>query len=57
MNILASFIRRSAHRKAYAELLHMDDHMLRDIGVTRSEVRELMAGARTAHKRADNGND
>lgn len=52
MNMLTSLFRRSERRRALADLSRLDDHLLRDIGVTRSDVHELMRGARTAHGKA-----
>lgn len=46
---LSSLFRRSAQRKTFADLLKLDDHLLRDIGVTRSDLHLMMSGSRTAH--------
>lgn len=46
---LSSLLRRSARRKTLAELLNLDDHLLRDIGVTRADLHLMMSGSRTAH--------
>ena len=43
-NIFSSLLRRSGRRKVYADLLHLDDRMLSDIGLTRAEIAELMTG-------------
>lgn len=51
MSYLSKLFRRSAERKAFSELMKLDDHLLRDIGVTRSDLRAMMAGSRTAHAR------
>jgi len=40
--LLTSLFRRSAKRRAHSDLLSLDDRMLADIGVTRSEVRLQM---------------
>lgn len=50
MNILTSLFRRSERRRAFSELSRLDDHLLRDIGVTRSDLHEMMHGSRPAHK-------
>ncbi|MEP7241555.1 MAG: DUF1127 domain-containing protein [Devosia sp.] len=42
MNIFASLVRRTRDRHAYGDLLRLDDHMLRDIGLTRTEILGLM---------------
>ena len=44
MNPLAFFARRSRQRRTFDELSHLDDRMLRDIGLTRSDVLGLQAG-------------
>ena len=44
MNPFSSFLRRSERRKVYANLLRLDDHLLRDIGVSRSDVHNMIAG-------------
>jgi uncharacterized protein YjiS (DUF1127 family) len=43
-NVLTSLLRRAGRRKVYADLLHLDDHLLKDIGLTRSDVHLLMSG-------------
>ncbi len=52
---IASLRRWRKRRKAIAELSRLDDHMLRDIGVSRGQIREvvdaqlrLQAGAGTS---------
>lgn len=43
-------IRLGAKRRAAArQLASFDDHLLRDIGLTRADVTLMMAGHRTAH--------
>ena len=49
MNIIASLFRRSERRKALTDLTRLDDHLLRDIGITRSDLHQMMHGPRTAH--------
>jgi uncharacterized protein YjiS (DUF1127 family) len=44
MNIFSSLIRSAGRRKIYSDLLLLDDHLLRDIGLTRSDVGDLIAG-------------
>lgn len=51
MNLFSSLFRRSEKRRTYASLLQLDDHMLRDIGLSRADVHRMMTGARTAHTR------
>lgn len=48
-NLFSSLARRAGRRKIYADLLKLDDHLLRDIGLTRSDVHLMMSG-RTAAK-------
>ena len=51
MNLFSSLFRRSEKRRTYADLLQFDDRMLRDIGVSRSDLHQMMFGSRTAHTR------
>ncbi|MEX2519190.1 MAG: DUF1127 domain-containing protein [Paracoccaceae bacterium] len=41
--IVAALVRRRRLRRAYADILKLDERMLRDIGVTRAEVRGRVA--------------
>ena len=43
-NVFSSLFRRSGRRKIYADLLRLDDHLLRDIGLTRTDVHQMMSG-------------
>ncbi len=52
MNIFTALIRRSARRRAIADLSRLDDHLLRDIGVNRSDIHQMSGASRTAHTRA-----
>jgi len=52
MSMISSLFRRSERRKTYADLLHLDDHLLRDIGLSRGDLRQMMRG-RTAPSRAN----
>ena len=49
MNLFSSLFRRSEKHRAYTDLLALDDRLLRDIGLTRSDVHELMNGTRIPH--------
>ncbi len=49
MNPFTSLFRRSEKRRAYTNLLQLDDRLLRDIGLTRSDIHQMMNGSRTAH--------
>ena len=51
MNLFSSLFRRSEKRHAYANLQHLADRMLRDIGLSRADKHHMMTGARTAHTR------
>ena len=48
MNIFTSLFRRSEKKRTYADLLQMDDRLLRDIGLSRSDL-HLMMSSPTAH--------
>ena len=56
MNMFASLFRRAEKRRAYTSLLHLDDHLLRDIGLNRSDLHLMMNGSRTARAKADRRN-
>jgi uncharacterized protein YjiS (DUF1127 family) len=49
MGFISSLFRRSEKRRAYAELARLDDHLLRDIGISRSDLHRMASGTRTAH--------
>ena len=51
MNLFSSLFRRSEKRRTYASLMQMDDRLLRDIGISRSDLHQMMQGTRTAHTR------
>jgi uncharacterized protein YjiS (DUF1127 family) len=48
-SLIASLLRRSANRRTYASLMALDDRLLADIGLTRTDLKQMMAGSRTAH--------
>ena len=52
MSIISSLFRRSEKRRAYTDLMNLDDRMLRDIGLSRSDLHLMMAGNRTAHTKS-----
>jgi uncharacterized protein YjiS (DUF1127 family) len=56
MSLLTTLFRRSEKHRTYTNLLAMDDRLLRDIGLTRSDVHELMAGARISHGKGRRAN-
>ena len=37
--LLSAFFERSSKRRRYADLLKLDDHLLRDIGLTSADIR------------------
>lgn len=43
MSLLTSLFQRSSKRRIYSDLLQLDDHLLRDIGLTRSDVHRMIA--------------
>lgn len=51
MNFLSSLLRHKAKRRAYSDLLGLDDHLLRDIGVSRTDLHHLMHAPRPANRR------
>ena len=51
MTMLSSLFRRSEKRRTYANLLTLDERLLRDIGLNRSDLHLMMAGQRTSHTR------
>ena len=57
MSLLTSLFRRSEKRRAYTDLMGLDDRMLRDIGLSRSDLHLMMSGNRTAHTRSHRGHE
>jgi uncharacterized protein YjiS (DUF1127 family) len=51
MNLFSSLFRRSEKHRAYSNLMQLDDRLLRDIGLSRSDLHQMMQGSRTAHTR------
>ena len=56
MSFLSDFFERAAKRRAYSDMLKLDDHLLRDIGVSRSDLHQMMAGSHTAHSKGNRRN-
>ena len=52
MSLLTTLFRRSEKRRMYASLMQLDDHLLRDIGLTRADLRARMVRTATS-ERAD----
>lgn len=45
-NLFTALLRRgTGRRKVYADLLQLDDHLLRDIGLTRADVHSMLSGS------------
>jgi len=44
----SALVRRSDRRRAYAAMLQLDDHLLRDIGLTRGDLRSQIANVQFA---------
>lgn len=42
MKLLSVLISRSRRRRTYASLMQLDDHLLRDIGLDRAELRAAL---------------
>ena len=49
MAFLTTLLRRSEKRRMYADLMQLDDHLLRDIGLTRSDLHARMINGVTAN--------
>lgn len=49
MNPLSHLLQRRRDRRAYSDLLALDDRLLRDIGLTRNDIHRVMDG----HPRTD----
>jgi len=48
LDIVSAVRRHAEKRRAYVNLMQLDDHLLRDIGLTRSELRSAVAGRKHA---------
>ena len=48
MNILSAMLRRSAKRRMYINMMQLDDHLLKDIGLTRAELRTAIVDPQAA---------
>ena len=48
MSYLSTLFRRSPERRAYSDLMQLDDRLLRDIGLDRAELRAMLAKSRNA---------
>jgi uncharacterized protein YjiS (DUF1127 family) len=43
---LTSLFRRSRHKRVLADLMKYDDHLLRDIGLTRADLADMRTAPR-----------
>jgi len=50
MNYFTDMFRRAARRRTLSELLKLDDHLLRDIGVTPADVTAMRRGRYTPNR-------
>lgn len=48
MSYFSNLFRRAERNRALSDLLKLDDHLLRDIGLTRSDVTAMRRGRHTA---------
>jgi uncharacterized protein YjiS (DUF1127 family) len=48
-NYLTSLFRRTERHRVLGDLLKLDDHLLRDIGLTRTDVALMRAGRRNGN--------
>ena len=53
MNIFASLFRTRERRRTYSDMMQLDEHLLRDIGVTRSDLFSLVNDQRARRKTRD----
>jgi len=44
MSYLSALFRRAERNKALSDLLKLDDHLLRDIGLTRADLHNMRRG-------------
>jgi len=57
MSYLSTLFRRSPERRAYSDLMQLDDRLLRDIGLDRAELRAMLAKSRNARARRAFGHE
>jgi len=57
MILFSSLFRRSEKRRAYSNLMQLDDRMLRDIGLSRSDLHDMMQGSRAARARRNHDHE
>lgn len=44
--VIVPIAHRRRHRQQYEQLIHMDDHLLHDLGISRGEIAYVMAHGR-----------
>ena len=47
-SFISALLHRSSKRRMYSEMLRLDDHLLRDIGLTRADLRAAMVNRSVA---------
>lgn len=52
---LTSLFRRSERKRVLADLMKFDDHLLRDIGLTRTDLAEMRSGRH--HRKSPSGHE
>jgi uncharacterized protein YjiS (DUF1127 family) len=52
MNILGKFLRRAEKRRAYDHLMTLDSRMLRDIGLSRNDLHDIISGSGPARSKS-----
>ena len=47
MSLLSALFRRSERNRVFSSLMQLDDHLLRDIGLTRTDLALMISGRQT----------
>lgn len=50
MSLFSALLQRSSRRRTYADLMELDDHLLRDIGLSRGDIRQMLRGNTTTSR-------
>ncbi|HWA20197.1 MAG TPA: DUF1127 domain-containing protein [Devosia sp.] len=50
MKLLLNLLRHAQRRSRWADLMALDDHLLHDIGLTRTDLATMMTGADIRHR-------
>ncbi len=48
MNLISTLLQRSRQRRMYTSLLQLDDHLLKDIGLNRADLRAQIIASQSA---------